>query len=517
MGNRQKHGGGSRAVDPVALQKAQLIEQGLKAAGDLMHFGKFADAERVYRGILDHDPMNAACFYNMGALCRLLGRTAEAENWVRKALAVNPADSDALSVLATLLLGQGKVEEALKTSARSVEHNPSATTLTNHGSVLMEMGKVAEAAEFFRRALKKDPDHVAAYYDTTVARKMNAGDPEIDHMLRLEKSMQALDGESAIQLKFALGKAFFDIKDFDASFARYAEGNALKKRLYAFHPAQIEEFMQNMRNIFTKDFVARLAGKGDPSRRPIFIIGMPRSGTTLTEQILASHPDVFGADELKNFHEALGAQADIVLPDLRGGETPAAGTASLADKCLTPGFMKDVGARYIASISSLGEGKPRLTDKMPFNFIWTGFIRLALPNSKIVHCTRDPVDIGLSVWRQNFTGVIPWAYDQKDIAAYYHSYKRMMDFWQDLFPGEIFEANYEAIVADQEGQSRRLLEFCELPWDERCLNFHKSERQVKTASLAQVRQPIYRDSVKAWKKFEPHLAQMIAALGPLIK
>ena len=504
----------ARPVDPVAAQKAQLIEQALVVAGDLMLYGKYADAENVYKGILQHAPMNGACFYNMATLCNFLGRTDEAQGWANKALIVDPNDSGAHAILSLIYLGQGKTKEAMETSIKSVQTKPSAKTLTNHANLLMEMGKMSECLEFSAKALKLDPDNIAAYCVIATARKMKKDDPEIAQMLRLEKNSKKLDQTTLAQLKFALAKTFYDLKEYDISFERYAEGNEIKKKLHAFHPEQLEDFIQNIRNIFTPAFVKNLEGKGDPSKRPIFIVGMPRSGTSLVEQILSSHPEVFGAGELKNFYEALGAQSSVVLPDLRSDmqQVDSASTSVLAERCLTPDFMKNTGARYLESLKALDNSKPRLTDKMPFNFIWVGFIRLALPNAKIIHCTRDPVDTGLSIWRQNFTDIIPWACDQKQIAQYYKSYKRMMDFWHALFPGQIYEANYETIVGDQESQTRKLLEFCDLSWDERCLAFHESERQVKTASLAQVRQPIYADSVKAWKKFENHLRPLIDEL-----
>ena len=498
-------------ADTVAQQKAQLIEQALKAAGELIHYNKFADAERVYKGILEHDPLNISCYYNMGVICRHLGRTDEAYEWIQKSLSLNPRDTEALSVLAGVYLEQGKTEEAMAASLKSVTPHSKPSVLTDHGNLLMEMGKIDEAIDFFNRALRQDPDQIRAYCGITSARKMKKDDPEIAQMLRLEKSSADYAEETLVQLQFALAKTFYDLKDYDASFDYYARANALKDKTYRFSPKATEQFLNNVRNIFTTEFVKNHTPGGTPSNRPIFIVGMPRSGTSLVEQILASHPDVHGAGELKNLYDALGAEASLVLPDLKNvsGEIS---TSALSEKCLSPDFMKNMGLRYLESVAGLGPDKPRLSDKMPFNFVWVGFIRLALPNAKIIHCTRDPVDTGLSVWRQNFSGNIPWASNQRHIAQYYKSYKRMMDFWEQLFPGDIFEANYETVVADQESQTRRLLEFCGLDWDDRCLDFHKVERQVKTASLAQVRQPIYADSVKAWKKFEKHLLPMIEEL-----
>ncbi|MEZ0222982.1 MAG: sulfotransferase, partial [Alphaproteobacteria bacterium] len=176
-------------------------------------------------------------------------------------------------------------------------------------------------------------------------------------------------------------------------------------------------------------------------------------------------------------------------------------------------MLDTIASRYLAEMEPFAHGAKRVVDKMLFNFFWVGVIRLAMPEARIVHCMRDPVDIGLSIWQLNFGDEIAWAYDQKEIGRYYRSYEKLMSHWRKLFPGEFYDIRYEDVVADQEGQSRKLLEFCDLPWDDCVLKFHESTRQVKTASVTQVRKPIYKDSVKKWKKYEKHLKAMIETMG----
>jgi hypothetical protein len=257
--------------------------------------------------------------------------------------------------------------------------------------------------------------------------------------------------------------------------------------------------------------VRKWRGKGScRDASPIFIIGMPRSGSTLVDQILSSHPEVSSAGETAILPQSIRSFASEETRGLFGMKQPSI-TQQLVG-ALSPALLDDIAAKYLERTKAISGGARRVVDKMLFNYFSTGLIRLALPEAKIIHTTRDPVDIGLSLWRLNFGPGMQWCYDQRDIARYYLSYKKVMAHWNKIFPGEIFEANYETVVAQQEQQTRRLLEYCGLPWDDRCLDFHKTERQVKTASAAQVRKPIYASSAGKWKKYERYLGPLIEGL-----
>ena len=263
--------------------------------------------------------------------------------------------------------------------------------------------------------------------------------------------------------------------------------------------------------LFDKDAVDKLRGAAkNDSARPIFIVGMPRSGSTLVDQILSSHPLAASIGESKYLRRCIPVYPNAEVPGLFAKGQPSITKAFMEN---LSGHLAPIAAKYLSLTDKAGQGRVVLADKMLFNYLWLGIIRLALPNAKIVHCTRDPRDIGLSLWQLAFPGGMQWTYDMQDIARYYRAYEKLMAHWNAVFPGGIHEANYETMVGNQEDETRRLLSFCNLPWDDRCLGFHESLRMVKTSSAAQVRQPIYAGSVAKWKKYEKYLQPLVAALA----
>jgi hypothetical protein len=235
-----------------------------------------------------------------------------------------------------------------------------------------------------------------------------------------------------------------------------------------------------------------------------------RSGSTLTDQILSSHPAVKSVGEAEYLAQTIPPYPNAEVP---GHFKPGAPniTRAFIDN-LSPEVLDDIGRKYLALTAHAAPGAERVIDKMLHNYFWVGLIRLALPGAKIIYTTRDPVDTGLSLWTLLFSAHLPWAYDQRDIGRYILTCRKIMAHWQKLFPGDIYEANYERMVANQEEETRKLLDFCRLPWDDRCLKFHETKRQVSTSSATQVRQPIYKDSVKRWKKHEAYLRELIETL-----
>lgn len=510
MNRKERRAKGIKGKGQAQAARPQ-IAAALRQADALLAQGRFDDAAKMFENILRADPANATALFNLGTLHHQRGRLKEAENCFRRILQKHPADADALMALAFALLDNGDMAAARPLAAKACEIAPTARLFAKAGILEREMGDLKAAEALFARALEKDPSDISSFYALCAARKFSADDPVFKDFSTRDLNAPSLSLDDRIKLRFALGKACLDAGDTDASFAHYAEGNRLKKSTYkVFTIEKFEKYVDSIIGLFTEETVKKHPRSGNDSERPVFIVGMPRSGSTLTDQILSSHPDVAGLGEVACFRQSVPAFRNEEVPGYFTPGTPSI-TAGLMEK-LSPDMLRNIANKYLSLTDDFASDARILTDKMLFNYLWIGLIRLALPNAKIIHCTRDPADMGLSIWRLLFRENMPWAYDLAEIGRYYKAYRKLMAHWESLFPGDILEVRYEDLVAKQEEQSRRLLAFCNLEWDDRCLNFHETERQVRTASAAQVRQPIYGDSVKRWKKYEKYLAPLLENL-----
>jgi Sulfotransferase family len=317
------------------------------------------------------------------------------------------------------------------------------------------------------------------------------------------ESLLQRDGIGAherVELHFALGTIYRKLGEHEQSFQHLLEGNKLKRRQFDYDVNSDIEHFARLREMFSPAFMAARAGHGNPSAQPIFIVGMPRSGSTLLEQILAGHPRVHAVGEKLNLHDAIGA--------LKGEYPDNLATISGED-------FGRLGIDYLArATASMPANKDRFTDKVPGNVAYAGLIHLALPNARIIHTRRDPVDNCFSCFSQYFLSGHEFSYDLGELGRFYCAIEEMAAYWRDVLPaGVMLNVQYEDVVADIETQARRVLDFCGLEWDEACLAFHDVERPVRTASAAQVRQPIYRSSVGRWRVYEDQLQPLLEALG----
>jgi len=404
---------------------------------------------------------------------RVQGRTAEAQACCEAALAVEPRSAGATSLLAEL-----------------------------HA----DRGSFAEAHRLFQQAIALDPDSPTAYCGIAQQRRMTADDTAwragVEALLA-----RPLPLGHQVSLRYALGKYSDDTGQYDAAFDNYRQANELSKRFgVRYDRSKLSKRVAGIVATFDAGFVAQSHAGASASERPVFIVGMPRSGTTLVEQILASHPKVHGAGELNTLN-------DVVLT-VRG---PDGNTLPYPEfmPSLDPPALKQIGARYVALLHELaakdGQVGERISDKMPSNYYFVGLIHLALPNARIIHTVRDPVDTCISCFSKLFTAEQNHTYDLGELGRYYRRYERLMAHWRRVLPkGRMLEVRYEDVVADLDGQARRIIEYCGLPWDDRCLAFHETDRPVRTASATQVRQPIYNSAVGRWKVYEEFL-------GPLLK
>jgi tetratricopeptide (TPR) repeat protein len=471
---------------------------------------RFDEASALLTRSLSLDPGRAKTPTYL-ALVRLDQKLiAEAEAAAQRGLALAPDDPEALNAMGLVRFEQQKSDEALALHRRAVELKPDfADAHNNIGNILKENGDLAAARAAFERAVELDPREAGHYFNLADAKKFTEGDA---HLAAMEHRVRNLDGLSAIarsRLDFALAKAYDDLGRYDEAFASMREGNTLKRGRIDYDEAGTLGLFDRIRSTFDPGVLDAGTRPGYASPLPVFVVGMPRSGTTLVEQILASHPAAHGAGELADFN---------VLVDRMAGSRGNAFCYPEDSPALTTDQLRALGQAYVEGLRRRAPGAERVTDKMPGNFLFLGLIHLALPGARIIHVLRDPRDTCLSCYSKLFTAEQNFSYDLGELGRYYRKYVELMAHWRDVLPeGRMLEIRYEDVIADLEGSARRIVDYCGLDWDPRCIAFHKSQRPVRTASAAQVRRPIYQTSLGRWRAYEPHLAPLLAELGALAK
>ena len=362
---------------------------------------------------------------------------------------------------------------------------------------LNSLGRMEEGAKHLEVAIRKRHSIGWSWSSLVTARKFSDDAPELDR-IRKDLADPDLTTDDKAHLHFAAGKILNDLKRYDEAIAEYKAGKAGKG--HDFDVETYARWVDAMTGLFTAEMFRDHAGIGDPSEVPVFVVGMPRSGTTLTEQICASHPSVHGAGELYDMRQltrTVGSSNQELLA------------------ALTPENSARLAGRYLAQVRRHAPDALRIVDKMPHNFELIGFIALLFPNARIIHCRRDPIDTCVSCYMTDFNMWHAYTADLEKLGLYYRAYDRLMRHWNSVLPGRIFERRYEDLIADQETETRRLIDHLGLPWDDACLSFHKQQRQVGTPSMFQVRQLVYKSSVKRWKNYGDELQPLIKALGDL--
>jgi tetratricopeptide (TPR) repeat protein len=420
----------------------------------------------------------------------------------RKVLEYKPDLGLAISNLGVAHERMGNEKDALECYIRAASYVPdNLTILLNAASRLAVLGSKDEAKKYLESAIRINPCHAAAHHSLSCIKKYTKDDP---YRGMIEQALRepSLTIDDRIHLYFSLGKAWDDAGEYEKAFLAFKRGNRLKRSTFIHEDYQFWQYNEEVMQHFKYD--ATSAAPSMKETTPIFIIGMPRSGTTLVEQILASHSAVHGGGELPYFFEMLQTAGKT--------DKNSFDYAYWLHQAGESDFAR-IGNGYLEKLKTLAPDTAFLTDKMPWNFIYTGFIRKAIPNAKIIHVIREPRDICLSIYTMLFTYPTPFAYTQEEIARYYNFHRHLMNQWKKTLPaGSVFEVRYEDIVSDVKGQTRRLLEYCGLPWEDNCLNFYENDRPVRTASRIQVRQPIYPTSVGKWKNYEPFLEPLTRTL-----
>jgi len=429
-----------------------------------------------------------------------------AREQVRQLLALDPGNPDYRSLAATIAVGLGEHADAIELyrgMRADMPGNPDVHLWLAHA--LKTVGRVPEAIESYRASATARPDFGDAYWSLANLKTYRFADTEIERM-RAEEAATTTGLIDRYHLCFALGKALEDRGELAESWLYYERGNALKRSESRYRPEIIETNTAKQIEVCTPAFFAKRTGWGDPRPDPIFILGLPRSGSTLLEQILASHSQVEGTQELADVQrivlELQGRDGDLENP-----RYPAV-LADMTDES----FMK-LGEAYLADTQVYRTGKPFFIDKMPNNFRHIGLIHLMLPNAKIIDARREPMACCFSNLKQLFAQGQEFTYSVEDIARYYRTYLALMRHWDEALPGRILRVHHEDVVDDLDGSVRRILDYCGLAFEPACLDFHKTERSVRTPSSEQVRQPIFRDGLDQWQKYEPWLAPLRDALG----
>jgi tetratricopeptide (TPR) repeat protein len=483
-------------LQPQALDS--LFQLGLAQLGA----GHAEAASACFKALVVAVPQLPEAYHRLGTIALTAGARDAASRLFGIAVTCQPDFADSHTNLAILRQEDGAFAAALMGFRLTVALRPDdAYTYCNLGTLLKELDQRDDLSPVLQRSVTLMPDNAEFHYSLAMSRNFSESDPRLVGLQRLADKAGQLDPPSQINLHFALAKAYEDVGARDRSFDHQIAGNQLKRAEIDYDPAIAAAKLGRIEAAFGAERERRSGG--DPSDLPIFVVGMPRSGSSLIEQILASHSRVFGAGELPDFPllaYELGAQDGPQFPEI---------VAEMDD-----GAFARLGARYVAALKAKAPQAERIVDKMPDNFRLIGLIHQALPKARIIHSRRDAVDTCLSIFSKLFTDRLPFAYDLAEIGRYWRAYDQLMAHWRTILPaGSFLDVDYEALVADQEGQTRRMLDYCGLEWEPACLQFHRTERVVRTASKLQVRRPLYSTSVGRWRPAPELLAPLLTGLA----
>lgn len=525
------------AVD--AYRRALAIDPGLAPVHDslgraLKDRGELAAAIASYRRAIELQPGLASAHDNLGCLLKAEGDLDGALRSHREAVRISPRSAGMHNNLAVALKAAGQLDEAAEEYRESLRLHPDAAAVhRNLANVLKELERHREMAEAFENAHRLDPEDTDTLYNLAMARaqlgESDAARGHFEALLALapdhadalgmlgEMSSQATEAElerfraiadsgdaspdDRARAEFGLGKIHDQRGEHDLAFAHYAAANDIRRDAGG-PPMDVGTLFDSIEAAFTRETFQRSPPRGSESELPVFIVGMPRSGTTLVEQILSSHPGVHGAGELPHVGEYVGQLSGDGGGYLDPARLDGARLASLAED-------------YLARLQVPGGGASRVTDKAPLNFLSLGLIALLFPNARIIHVHRHPLDTCLSCYFNNLVEV-RFSFDLDMLGAYYTRYVSLMDHWRDVLPMDILDVRYESLVENQEAISREMISFCGLDWHADCLAFHRNDRPIKTASMFQVRRPMYASSVGRWKAYEKHLGPLIRRLEGLL-
>lgn len=473
--------------------------------------GRNEDALHLLERCLELAPSFLEARQNYALLLHRSNQPEQALAQIEQLLAADPGHAGNRNLKAVVLCRVGDYEAAIRIYADLLEHYPGNTKVwISYGHALKTAGHTARAIAAYRRSLELEPSFGEVWWSLANLKTFRFSAAELAAM-RGQLARTDLADDDRLHLEFAVGKALEDDGDYEPSFRHYAQGNAIRRAQVHYSADDTHARVQHIRQHYTRDFFAARAGAGSPARDPIFIVGLPRAGSTLIEQILSSHSQVEGTMELPEITSItrllrLQGDADEAMPY----------HGALA--ALDADALRALGERYLAHTRIQRKtSAPLFIDKMPNNFMHLGLIHLMLPNAKIIDARRHPLACGFSAFKQHFARGQGFSYDLEDVGRYYRDYVALMAHFDAVLPGRVHRVVYERMVDDTEGEVRRLLDYCGLPFEVSCLRFFQNPRPVRTASSEQVRQPIYREGVDHWRHYETWLGPLATALGALLQ
>lgn len=506
--NKQAAHGIHHFWQAIALEPEYVVALS-NLANALRRIGYTEEAERIDLRRIAVDPRNEPDFrrvFRSGRNAQQCGEYAKAVTCYRRAIELAPDFFAAHQYLGQTLWLEGRIDEAIEVVEHSLTVKPDhMETQKNLAVLYMETNRVEATVEVSRRIVQLAPDYALGYLALAHSKRFSADDPDLA-LIEAAPWRNSIDAAGRIILDFALGKVYEDLGDYAKSFEHYLRGNQAHRRTIQYDPRKTTDSINAQIEFFTPARFTELGDRfADDSELPVFIVGMPRSGTTLTEQILASHRSVYGGGELLHVR-TIKERIEGLAPN--GQPFPQCLLA------LAPSTGRKLAIEHIDALARMGRGALRVTDKMPGNFFYIGLIRLFWPNARIIHCVRDPMDTCLSCYTRHFASPQFFAWDLAELGRYYRNYQRLMNHWREVLPGNaemMFELNYERLIENPEQVSRELVAFCGLPWDEACLKFYESDRPVRTNRLA-VRRPVNNASVGRWRRYEAYLEPLRRAL-----
>jgi len=524
--------------------KASTRDPRLLAPAAALCDGRIAVAEQLLREHLKQFPTDVAAIRMLAEVAGRLRRNADAEHLLQRCLELAPGFAAARQNYALILHRQNKAEAALEQLEILLRREPRSPGLRNlkaavlgtigeygqalelyagivaefpqqpkiwlsYGHALKTAGRQQEGIAAYRRSIALAPGLGEAWWSLANLKTFRFTPADLE-VIRAQLAQPELGLEDRFHFEFTLGKALEDAGDYAGSFARYAEANRLRRSVVRYEPDETTTHVRRCKAFFTPEFLAGRTGGGCPAPDPVFIVGLPRAGSTLVEQILASHPAVEGTMELQDL---------VSLARELGGKVQRSDVSKYPEVLagMSPNDLRELGERYLARTRIQRKtGAPFFIDKLPNNWAHTGLIHLILPNAKIIDARRHPLSCCFSGFKQHFARGQHFTYSLPEIGRYYRDYVELMAHFDRVLPGRVHRVIYEHMVADTEAEVRRLLAYCGLPFDEACLAFHRNERAVRTASSEQVRQPIYTDSVDQWRHYDAWLDPLRDALGPVL-
>ncbi|HTT03163.1 MAG TPA: sulfotransferase [Steroidobacteraceae bacterium] len=492
------------AANPTDVAALRMLAE---VAGRLR---RYPDAQALLEKCLELAPSFDAARHNYATVLNRQGKAAAALVQVERLLARNPRDPGYRNLKAATLAHLGEYAQSMQVYEAVLEDFPQQPKIwMSYGHALKTAGRQGDSIAAYRRAITMEPTLGEAYWSLANLKTVRFSEAELG-ALRAALERTDLSAEDRVHFEFALGKALEDAGSYQESFGHYAQGNALHRSSHAYSAQEDAAYVRRCKELFTREFFAQRAGAGAPAADPIFILGLPRAGSTLLEQMLASHSQVEGTIELPDVPQ--------IARELAGRKAQEAGAPFLqAVASLTHAELTELGERYLSSTRPLRKSEaPFFIDKMPNNWMYVGLIQLMLPNAKIIDARRHPLGCGFSCFKQHFARGQSFAYDLADIGHSYRNYVELMAHFDAVLPGRVHRVFYENLIEDPETELRRLLAYCRLPFEVACLRFHENERAVRTASSEQVRQPLFREGMEHWRNYEPWLEPLKAALGAVL-